>query len=100
VNERSGVAALLLRAHLTWLELPFEHEIVEEDGGWRLKALGDGRLQARFVNGEVFSADIDAGDEIVGRDGELYVALAEPRVGSRRTRAAAKKPATGRARRR
>jgi hypothetical protein len=57
------------------LELPFRHEVT--DGGapetWLLTVRGDGKVTARFADGEVQGIDVREGDFILASAQAIYV---------------------------
>ena len=62
MKERGALGIWLNRLSLLALELPFKHEIeTEEDGHWRLRALEEGKLIARYANGDQRAVDLREG---------------------------------------
>jgi len=56
------------------LELPFPHEV--QDGGpetWLLSVRGDGKVTARFADGETQGIDVRDGDFILASAQAIYV---------------------------
>lgn len=100
MNERGALGIWLNRLSLLALELPFEHEIEgEEDGHWRLRALEEGKLVARYANGDQRAIDLREGDTVLATPTEIYVGLAERRT-PKRIKPKDTKPAPARTRRR
>jgi hypothetical protein len=100
VNERGALGLWINRLSLLALELSFEHEIQsEDDGHWRLKALEEGKLVARYANGDQRGIDLRKGDTVLATPTEVYVGLAERRT-PKRIKPKQTKPAPARARKR
>ena len=75
---RGGV--LFNRDAIAVIELPFEHELGEIEGGWRLGATQPGKLTVQLTNGHRQSFDLTAGDWLASSGRELYLSLAsQPR---------------------
>ena len=74
---RGGV--LFNREAIALIELPFEHELAEMQGGWRLGATKAGRLTVQLTNGHRQSFDLAAGDWLAASGQELYLSLASGR---------------------
>jgi hypothetical protein len=100
VNEGGALGIWINRLSLLALELPFEHQIEsEEDGRWRLKALEEGKLVARYANGDERAVDLREGDTVVATPTEIYIGLAERRT-PKRVKPKDTKPAPKRTRKR
>ena len=100
MKERGALGIWLNRLSLLALELPFEHEIEsEEDGNWRVKALEEGKLIARYANGDQRAVDLREGDTVLATPTEIYIGLAERRT-PKRIKPKDAKPAPSRARKR
>ncbi len=101
MNERGALGIWINRLSLLALELPFEHEIEagDDDGQWRLKALEEGKLVARYANGDRRAIDLREGDTVVATPTEVYVGLAERRT-PKRIKPKETKPAPARTRKR
>ena len=100
MKERGALGIWMNRLSLLALELPFEHEIEgREDGHWRLKALEDGKLVARYANGDQRAVDLREGDTMLATPTEIYVGLAERRT-PKRIKPKQTKPAPARSRKR
>ena len=100
MNERGALGIWMNRLSLLALELPFEHQIEsEDDGHWRLKALEEGKLVARYANGDQRAVDLREGDVVLATPTEVYVGLAERRT-PKRINLRETKPAPARTRKR
>lgn len=98
MKEKAAVGVWLNRLSLVSLELGFEHEIeTQEDGSWAVTAAEEGKLVARFANGELRPIDVRVGDTVIATTSEVYVGLAESRM-PRRVKPKERKPATRRGR--
>jgi len=98
MKEKSAVGVWLNRLSLVSLELGFEHEIeTNDDGTWGVTAVEEGKLVARFANGEQRPIDLRVGDTVVATPTEVYVGLAESRT-PRRVKPKQRKPAARAAR--
>lgn len=71
---RSGV--LVNREAVALIEIPFEHELAQMEGGWRLAATSPGKLTVQLTNGHRQSFDLVAGDWLAASGMELYLSLA------------------------